>query len=266
MKDPAALLYIDKWLMATIEMKADARAYYMDMILFQYDKGSLPNNMEELANICRVRISEYNNFKQVFEQVLKHKFEQNETGRLENEFAKEIIQKRKLFQEKRKNAGKLSYIIRYAISEFKATKKDIRIIKNNICIENIDTKNEQVLKQVIEQIYELYINEDEDEDIIKDEDKNKEYHEFIILFNSISKRNFKGCDKSRRQFNARIKKGFKIENFEKAIKNLYKDSFHKEKNFQYATPEFITRSDKLEQFLNAKPIFNSKNVNDPWDE
>jgi len=93
-KDPAALLYIDKWLVATTEMKADARAYYMDLILFQFDKGSLPNDIEELANICRVRVSEFNNFKQVFEQVLKQKFKQNNEGRLENEFAKEIIQKR----------------------------------------------------------------------------------------------------------------------------------------------------------------------------
>jgi hypothetical protein len=168
MKDPAALLYIDKWINATMEMKADARAYYMDLILSQYDKGSLPDDIEELANICRVRVSEFDNFKQVFEQVLKHKFKQICEGRLENDFAREIIQKREKFLKKRSDSGKLSYIIRFAIKKFKANKEEIKIIKQYIDLNTIDTKDEQVLEQVIEQIFELYINEDED--IIKYKD------------------------------------------------------------------------------------------------
>jgi hypothetical protein len=135
----------------------------MDLILSQFDKGSLPNDLEELANICRVRFSEFDNFKQVFKQVLEQKFTTNNEGRLENEFAKEIIQKREKFLKKRSDSGKLSYIIRYAIKKFKATKEEIKIIKQYINIDEIDTKNEQVLEQVIEQIFELYINEDEDE-------------------------------------------------------------------------------------------------------
>lgn len=76
MKDPAVLLYIDSWRTSTTEMDAITRAYYMDLLLHQYDKGSLPNDIEELANICRVRFSEFEQFKQVFEQVLKQVFEQ----------------------------------------------------------------------------------------------------------------------------------------------------------------------------------------------
>jgi hypothetical protein len=179
MKDPAALLYIDKWIVATMEMKADCRAYYMDLILFQFDKGSLPNDIEELANICRVRVSEYENFKQVFEQVLKHKFELNEIGRLENFFAKEIIQSRKLFIDKRSNAGKMSYVIRYAYKNLKVNKEKIKYIKDNINISEIDLKNEQVLKQELEHLIELYINKDEDEDKNKKEPKKiPEFSEF----------------------------------------------------------------------------------------
>lgn len=170
MKDPAALLYIDKWITATTEMRANARAYYMDLILFQFDKGSLPNDIEELANICRVRISEFNMFKQVFEQVLKHKFVINDEGRLINEFANEIITKRQKFIEKRSNAGKLSYVLKYFRANFKITKKLEKFIKDNIDLD-FDIKNEQVLKQVFKQISELYINEDEDEDENKNEDR-----------------------------------------------------------------------------------------------
>ena len=172
MKDPAALLYIDKWIVATTEMKADCRAYYMDLILSQFNKGSLPNDIEELANICRVRVSEFDNFKQVFEHMLKHKFKQNDEGRLENDFAKEIIQKRIRFVEKRSLSGKISYVIKFAIKHFRVNSKQISYIKNHLNIYEIDTKNEHMLEQVLEQILELYINENVDEDLNKDKSKN----------------------------------------------------------------------------------------------
>ena len=100
MKDPAALLYIDKWLVSTQGLKASARGWYLNLILHQYDKGSLPNNIEDLADFADVKHSEFEEFKQVFEQVLKQKFVENSEGRLINEFAQEIIKKRELFQIK----------------------------------------------------------------------------------------------------------------------------------------------------------------------
>lgn len=177
MKDPAALLYIDSWRTSTTEMDAITRAYYMDLLLHQYDKGSLPNNIEELANICRVRFSEFEQFKQVFEQVLKQKFKENENGRLENDFASEIIRKRQSFVEKRSNAGKLSYVLKYFRKNYKINKGLENFIKDNIDLD-FDIKNEQVLKQVFEQISELYINGDEDEN--KDIDKEKTNFEIIL--------------------------------------------------------------------------------------
>lgn len=168
MKDPAALLYMDKWYAATMEMKADARAYYMDLILHQFNKGSIPNDLEEIANICRVRISEYDSFKQVFEQVLKQKFELNDEGRLENEFAKEVIRKRESFKEKRSLAGKLSYILKFAREKLKLSQKDIKMIKEKLdpeIISDLDTKNEQMLEQVLNMCLDkksniLNVNED----------------------------------------------------------------------------------------------------------
>src|ERR1700722_1341549 len=118
-KDPACLFFIDKWLLATAEMKADCRGWYLNLILHQYDKKSLPNDIEELASLAGVRITEFDKFKQVFEQVLKHKFLSNETGRLENEFAHQIIKGREQFLKKRSDAGKLSYVLRYFKDNFK---------------------------------------------------------------------------------------------------------------------------------------------------
>lgn len=168
-KDPAALLYIDNWLVSTKCMKADERGWYLNLVLHQYDKGELPYDIEELANLADVRISEFERFKQAWEQVLKHKFKQNENGNLENPNAKEIIRSRENFKDKRSASGKIGYIVKFAINKLKATQEQIEFIKSNINIDEIDTKNEQVLKQMLEQIIKLYINGDKD--INKDIDK-----------------------------------------------------------------------------------------------
>jgi hypothetical protein len=184
MKDPAALIYIDKWLVSTKGMKASARGWYLNLILHQYDKGSLPNNTEDLADFADVKHSEFEEFKQVFEQVLKQKFVENSEGRLVNEFALEIIRKRENFKEKRSDSGKLSYILKY-IRKNHINNKDFEVfLKENIDL-NFDTKNEQMLEQVFKQNFELYINENEDKDInidlTKKENKNIEKSKPIIL-------------------------------------------------------------------------------------
>jgi hypothetical protein len=163
-KDPAALFYIGDWLKATKEMPADCRGWYLNLILHQFDKGDLPNDIEELANLADVRFSEFERFKQVFKQVLEQKFEQNDKGRLENAVAKEIIQRRETFKDKRSTAGRIGYFIKYIKRNFSDLGKDLyflEFVKNNLDIEKIDTQNEQMLKQVLKHLLKLYRNENE---------------------------------------------------------------------------------------------------------
>jgi len=88
----------------------------------------------------------------------------------------------------------------------------------------------------------------------KDKDKYKDkYKEFIGIFNTITGRDFKGDQKSKSQFNARLDEGFNLENLDTAIKNCFNDKYHIE-NRKYLTPEFITRSDKFQKFYNADTI------------
>jgi hypothetical protein len=157
-KDPACLFFIDTWLTSTAEMDSDVRGWYLNLILHQYDKKDLPNDIEKLAILAGVKFSEFEKFKQVFEQVFKQKFELNENGRLENPVAKEILRKRELFKNKRSTAGKLSYFLKYITNKFKPKKELLQFIKDNVNLNEIDLKNEQVLKQVFEQMSELYIN------------------------------------------------------------------------------------------------------------
>lgn len=175
MKDPAALIYIDRFLIATAEMEADCVGWYTKLLLHQYDKGSLPNDIERLASLCNVRFSEFERFKQVFKQVLEQKFKQNESNRLEQDTAKEIIRKREKFVKKRSEAGILGVFIKIAKEKLKANDTQIDFLKSELLkidFEKIKKENrEQMLKQMLEQKTKLYINKDKD--INKDIDKEK---------------------------------------------------------------------------------------------
>jgi len=76
------------------------------------------------------------------------------------------------------------------------------------------------------------------------------YKEFIDMFNELASRSFRyGDSKARRQLKARMKDGYNLEDFKKALQAALADSFHKESDYKYLTPEFLTRSDKLDRFL-----------------
>lgn len=157
-KDPAALFYIDKWIAGTQGMSGSAKGWYLDLILYQFDKGGIPNSIDEMSGICRVRPSEYAEFEQVFKQVLEQKFDKNESGQLENGFAKQIIKGRKAFKEKKSLSGKWSYVKKIILKKYKNTTSEQFKVYYKYFDFSIDLKNEQVLEQVLEHIFELYIN------------------------------------------------------------------------------------------------------------
>jgi hypothetical protein len=198
MKDPAALLYIDTWLSSTAGMDADCRGWYLNLLLHQYDKGELPNDIETLAVLANVKFSEFERFKQVFEQVLKQKFIQNEKGNLENPNASEIIRKRQTFKEKRTTSGTIGYIVKVA-KEISTKEGYINFVKDNIDLEKTDIKNKQVLKQVLKQMFKLYINGDGDEN--KDIDKGEilEKYPFENFWNLYEKKGNRKTSLSRWQ-------------------------------------------------------------------
>lgn len=77
---------------------------------------------------------------------------------------------------------------------------------------------------------------------------------FLNLFNTTTGRTFKVVDaKTLRQLKALISSGYRKADMEKAIKNAMEDKFHKDEKYKYLTPEFITRMDKFQKFLNIEP-------------
>jgi hypothetical protein len=58
-------------------------------------------------------------------------------------------------------------------------------------------------------------------------------------------------NKVRASYNARIKEGYTKDQITDAINNCKEIAYHKEKNYQYCTPEFFSRSEILDKYSNV---------------
>lgn len=166
MKDPAVLLYFDKWITSTNGMKAEFRAWYMDLIIYQYDKGKIPMDVDELAGICRVRPSEYQAFNQMVDQVVKQKFVERD-GFYYNDITSEVLRKREDFVQKRTLSSNIGVVIKIARSMKSVTEAQIDFIKEFLKDKTIEEINTYKSNQMVNHLVNLYINEDED--VNKDE-------------------------------------------------------------------------------------------------
>lgn len=76
--------------------------------------------------------------------------------------------------------------------------------------------------------------------------------EFLTRFNLATGKNHRKLpEKAARQFNARLKDGYTVDDMITATENAAKSEHHKENGMTHLTPELITRGDKLEAWMNA---------------
>lgn len=91
---------------------------------------------------------------------------------------------------------------------------------------------------------------------LNDLDLEKELDWFIILFNKISRRQFKITEETKQRFSKQFEVGYSGENFKTAILNLYNTSpankFHLQHKFKFATPEYLLKDDNMNKYLNVK--------------
>ena len=77
-----------------------------------------------------------------------------------------------------------------------------------------------------------------------------DFDALLVFFNTTTGKNIRVVnEKTKKQFNARLKEGYTKADIFNAIKNCHNDDFHK-KNPKYLTLEFISRADKLEKYSN----------------
>lgn len=78
-----------------------------------------------------------------------------------------------------------------------------------------------------------------------------DFQSLLLVFNKITGKKMKVInEKAKKQFRARLREGYSKQDIMKAIKNCFEDDFHKV-NPKYLTPEFISRPDKFEKYVNA---------------
>ncbi len=246
MKDPAVLFYINDWLTSTSEMDADSRGWYLNLILHNYDKGSLPNDVEKLAVLCMVKFSEYERFKQVFEQVLKQKFEQLDEHRISNLRTQNILKGREIFKEKRSDAGKMSYLMKYFAKNHNKQYKVIKIrefVKSKFDLE-IDTKNQTEIEHMFKHLFELYRNEIENEDENKDDNDNKRKTPSLIEVQNYFKENGYSIEVGTKAFNYydsanwSDSKGNKVKNWKQKMQGVWFKDENKAQQQNNIYPKF----------------------------
>jgi hypothetical protein len=97
--------------------------------------------------------------------------------------------------------------------------------------------------------------------IISQPEVDIDFDKLLESYNTLTGKNTrKVTDKAKRQIKARYKDGYTKTDIWNAMLNCSKDKFHKENNYKYFTLEFITREDKLNNFLS---ITDREHKHDP---
>jgi hypothetical protein len=87
---------------------------------------------------------------------------------------------------------------------------------------------------------------------------------FIDAFNKLSKKNFKITATLKKSFAKKRDEGFTSKEMTDAVSNLYSSSiankWHKDRDFLFATPEFLLKDDNINRYLNARWGSSRKNI------
>jgi uncharacterized phage protein (TIGR02220 family) len=79
-----------------------------------------------------------------------------------------------------------------------------------------------------------------------------DYQALLETLNTAFSRSFKLINKKvRSSYEARLKDGYSKDQIMDAINNCKINDYHKEKNYQYCTPEFFSRAETLDKYSNV---------------
>jgi uncharacterized phage protein (TIGR02220 family) len=219
MKEPGYYFYVNNWIAATVHLTLEQKGAYKELLNLQFLRGPFTLRQAELI------LQGKNNFDRNWPFIYDKFVEVREPDK-EPVYYNERMKHDQDLKKYRSEAGKKGMKSRYD------NKPDNKPDNKK---DNIDTD----------------IDIDIDIRSLKMNTDNEIWKMFITGFNEITGRKFSGDQKARRQFFARLKQGYTPEQFGLAIVNCFNDKFHVE-NPMYLTPEFITRQDKLEKYLNYK--------------
>lgn len=94
-KDPAFLFYYKDFENDTADWEADSVGWYMRLLIFQAGNGYVPSDIEQLAQVARVKFSDFKNFSDRWAIRLACKFSTLSDGKLYNKKLSKIQSERK---------------------------------------------------------------------------------------------------------------------------------------------------------------------------
>ena len=95
----------------------------------------------------------------------------------------------------------------------------------------------------------------------KVDDNKLDFEQLKNYYNAVFSKSMRVvCEKTKRQFNKRIKEGYTKADIKKAIDNASNDKFHEANDFKHVTLEFISRSDKFTKYVSELVHQEARNI------
>lgn len=140
-----------------------------------------------------------------------------------------------------------------------AKKKLKEIQQNSTNSTNVDFVQQTSTKSTVSDSVSVSVSVSDNKKDIITQNKNVlvDWQKYLKTFNEVTGKQFRVItDKTKSQMQARLKEGYTKEDFLTVIDNILKTEYHKENNYKYLTPEFISRADKMQIYLSANDTKN----------
>lgn len=112
-QDPAFLFYYKDILVSCADMDADVLGWYTRLLCHQADKPEgLPDDMESLALLAGVKMSQFQRFTVCWEHTLAAHFEKNDKGMLHNVKQTKELEHRRNYKNKQEKRGIVGQFIK----------------------------------------------------------------------------------------------------------------------------------------------------------
>lgn len=185
-KDPAFLFYYKDFENDTSDWEADAIGWYIRLLIFQAGNGYIPSDIEELAQVGRVKFSDYQKFCERWTKRLACKFITLSDNKLYNPKLSKVQSERKSSAIKKSVLAVFGNYIKstnLSVSDEKILKNEFHKEKSFYDILDYETRKNKILNHIELILYQLKTNNakrTQQEDAIENEDVNKDIVEIEI--------------------------------------------------------------------------------------
>ena len=164
--------------------------------------------------------------------------------------------------DKKSISGREGNLKRWNLAIYKEYKKEKYTLEEaeNIVKHRKTSHTDKVPSQKVANIADT-VNDTVNDTDIKDSTKSIDFDGLLDYINKKLNRQFRTINKDlKSKYKARLRDGYTKEDIIQAINNASNNTFHKQKNYQYLTPEFFSRATTLDKFSTVTEV-KDENLN-----